>query len=199
MKINGLSSSRRSNTETGACAQDRSGLVPRPPQPSSQGRGGPDLALRRCWSRYRQQPTRRGRGGRISARGAVTLKDVKHEDRSGNVYENKGSCDNFTDTKDDIYARLNAILHESACILWQSAAFLSLFELSETNSTASKCRNSRRPIAFFAAGHGVLGAGAVAATAVTGFLPVMAADRLSLHFHFRSTDGDGLRTITTSC
>jgi hypothetical protein len=55
-------------------------------------------------------------------------KDVKNEGRSGNVYENKGPCDNLPDTENDISARLHAILHKSTPILQKPSAFLSQFE-----------------------------------------------------------------------
>jgi len=42
---------------------------------------------------------------------------LKNEDRSGNVYENKGQDDNLPDTKGDISAWLHAILHRGASVL----------------------------------------------------------------------------------
>jgi len=47
---------------------------------------------------------RRGRGQSVARGERIPLRDVKNEDRSGNVYENKGLCDNLPDTKDDICA-----------------------------------------------------------------------------------------------
>jgi hypothetical protein len=58
-------------------------------------------------------------------------KDVKNEDRSGNVYENKGPLDNLPDTKGDISARLEGILQRNTRILWEPSAFLPLFGLGE--------------------------------------------------------------------
>jgi hypothetical protein len=64
---------------------------------------------------------------KIAREEQATPKDVKYEGRSGNVYENKGPDDNFTDKKDDISARLQGILQNDTRILQKSAASLSLF------------------------------------------------------------------------
>jgi len=40
------------------------------------------------------------------------LKDVKNEGRSGNVYENKGSCDQLSESISGICARLKLILQK---------------------------------------------------------------------------------------
>jgi len=61
------------------------------------------------------------------------LKDVKNEDRSGNVYENKGPKDNLPDTKDDISAWLNANLHKNTHNSQDPTALLRLFEPFGTN------------------------------------------------------------------
>jgi len=61
------------------------------------------------------------------------LKDVKNAGRSGNVYENKGPDDNMPDAKDDISARLHAILHRNTGILKEPSALLPLFERCGTN------------------------------------------------------------------
>jgi hypothetical protein len=45
-----------------------------------------------------------GAEGKTSHGGVDHSKDVKKEDRSGYVYENKGHYDNLPDTKDDISA-----------------------------------------------------------------------------------------------
>jgi len=66
-------------------------------------------------------------GKKLAGRGGNTHKDVKSEDRSGNVYENKGPDDNSPDTKDDISARLDAILHKNTRILWELSTCLPLF------------------------------------------------------------------------
>ena len=55
------------------------------------------------------------------------IKMLKNEGRSGNVYENKGPCDNLPDTKDDISAWLHAILHRNARILWQPSTLFAQF------------------------------------------------------------------------
>ncbi len=57
-----------------------------------------------------------------------THKDVRNEGRSGNVYENKGTADNLPETKDDICAWLEGILHKITRILQEPSAFLPLFE-----------------------------------------------------------------------
>jgi len=83
---------------------------------------------------YGRQIVRRGGGEIVEAeerksRGAPRehLKDVKNEDRSGNVYENKGPEDNLPDTKDDISAWLHVILHRKTRILRKPSALLSQF------------------------------------------------------------------------
>ena len=55
---------------------------------------------------------------------AVSLKDVKNEGRSGNVYENKGPRDKMSDTKDDISAWLQDILHKNTGVFWQPSLLL---------------------------------------------------------------------------
>ena len=115
MKINEVSSIRRSKTEMGACAQDRSGSIP----------SAASTILWRARAQLGVAPlvgelatthaSRQGRKSRVGKR--ATHKDVKNEDRSGNVYENKGPCDNLPDAKDDISARLHANLHRNARIL----------------------------------------------------------------------------------
>jgi hypothetical protein len=78
----------------------------------------------------RRRGSPKGRGGwrKSRVRERATQKDVKNEDRSGNVYENKGQDDNLPDTKDDISARLHAILHGNTRILQKPSALLSQFE-----------------------------------------------------------------------
>jgi hypothetical protein len=49
------------------------------------------------------------------------------------VYENKGQNDNLPDTKDDISAWLNAILHRNTRIFWEPPAFLPRFARCGTN------------------------------------------------------------------
>ncbi len=48
--------------------------------------------------------------------GGLTPKDVKNEDRSGNVYENKGSDDKMPDEKSDTSAGLMPILQKNAAL-----------------------------------------------------------------------------------
>ena len=49
--------------------------------------------------------------------------DVKNEDRSGNVYENKGPGDNLPDSNDDISAWLEVILRKRTRIFQKPSAF----------------------------------------------------------------------------
>ena len=97
MKRNGVSSNRRSKTETGTCAQDRSGFVPsaastiRRRARRAQLGAAPPLVGGPTTSHASRQRAR-SRTGR-----EYPQKDVKNEDRSGNVYENKGSADTMTD------------------------------------------------------------------------------------------------------
>ncbi len=117
MKINELSSYPKSNIGVEAGAGDGSGFVPsaaRTIQPRAR-RAQPGLVLRRVEDS--EQPKRRGRGRKVTQGESSTLKDVKNDGRSGNVYENKGPSDNLPDTKDDISARLDAILHKITRIL----------------------------------------------------------------------------------
>ena len=72
------------------------------------------------------------------------LKDVKNEDRSGNVYENKGPSDNLPDTKDDISARLHAILHRKYTYFAETVGSFATFRALRNESLTSKCRNSSR-------------------------------------------------------
>jgi hypothetical protein len=67
-----------------------------------------------------------------------TQKDVKNDDRSGNVYENKGANDKMPDTKDDISAQLHAILHRNTRILQKLSALLSLFKRWGRNLSLQK-------------------------------------------------------------
>jgi hypothetical protein len=76
-------------------------------------------------TRQAKSPRRRAKS---HAGERASLKDVKNEDRSGNVYENKGPDDNLPDTKDDISAWLHVILHRNTHILQETTALLALFE-----------------------------------------------------------------------
>ena len=60
--------------------------------------------------------------------GAETRRNVKNGTTSGDVLENKGQHDNLPDTKDDISARLHAILHGNTRILQKPSALMSQFE-----------------------------------------------------------------------
>ena len=55
--------------------------------------------------------------GKSRAGERATQKDVKNDDRSGNVYENKGAHDKMPDTKGDISAQSHAILQRNRRIL----------------------------------------------------------------------------------
>jgi hypothetical protein len=131
MKIKEVSSNRRS--KAGASAQDRSGFVSTAAPTMQRRLGWRSSALHRCWPWDLQQSMRRKQRSVSRARANSTHKDVKYEGRSGNVYENKGPEDNLPDTKDDISARLHAILRKSTRILQKPPAFLPLFEPCGTN------------------------------------------------------------------
>jgi hypothetical protein len=122
MKRKELSSISRSKTDMSESAQDHLVLFPWPLQPSGGGLGGHNSALHGCGSGTRNNPRIKGEGGNGALGRSAAHKDVKNEDRSGNVYENKGRSDNFPDTKDDISARLHAILHGNARIWWELSA-----------------------------------------------------------------------------
>ena len=84
-------------------------------------------------------------------RGGPTHKNVKNEGTSGDVHENKDSHDNLPGTKDDISARLHAILHRNARILQKPPAFFLLFERCGIKSSLSnietrECRQLARHI-----------------------------------------------------
>jgi hypothetical protein len=131
MKINELSSIRRSSTPM---VPRNAAWVPfRWPRQSFGERGLDGTSVwRGCRRGFRNNSTSRRRAKRPPG-GAVPPKDVKNEGRSGNVYENKGPYDNFPDTKDDISARLNAILQKITRILQEPSAYLRLFECWRAN------------------------------------------------------------------
>jgi hypothetical protein len=84
--------------------------------------------------------------GKSRAGDRATQKDVKNDDRSGKVYENKGPNDKMPDTKGDISTQLHAILHRNRRILQKPSALLSLFDRWGTNpslqnaETRTRCR-----------------------------------------------------------
>jgi hypothetical protein len=122
MKVNEVSSNRRSKTEVEVRAQDRSGFEPSAASTIRRG------ARRSHLVHASRQRTKSHAGG-----AAPLIKDVKNEGRSGNVYENKGPDDNLPDIKGDICARLHAILHRKARILQKPSALLPLFERWKAN------------------------------------------------------------------
>jgi hypothetical protein len=74
---------------------------------------GPPIGYEECPSRcgklLTNHPTQEGEIAeaerqKVTREERAPLKDVKNEDRSGNVYENKGSNDNLPDANDDISA-----------------------------------------------------------------------------------------------
>ena len=147
MKINNVSSRPKSNIGVEASARDRSRFVPSTAptiQPRAR-RAQPGLVPRRVEDS--QQSKRRGKGRKVTRGELSTLKDVKNEGRSGNVYENKGLSDNLPDTKDDICARLHAILQRNARILQKSSALLPLFELCRMSRSLQnlETRSVRKP------------------------------------------------------
>jgi hypothetical protein len=64
------------------------------------------------------------------------------------VYENKGRDDNLPDTKDDIYAQLNAILHRNARILQKPSTSLSQFERWRTKPSLQNVETRGKGTAF---------------------------------------------------
>jgi hypothetical protein len=126
MKINGVSSIRRSKTELGAGTQDRSGSIPHRVNYLVEGR----TTATRSYTAGREVATTQAFRQRTRSRTgeARNHKDVKNEGRSGNVYESKGPWDTLPDTKGDICARLHAVLQKSTRISQKPAAHLPLLE-----------------------------------------------------------------------
>jgi len=94
-----------------------------------------DMTNTKTEAKADEQITRVGRGIMTEPEGQkvprerpAPLKDVKYEGRSGNVYENKGPYDSLPDKKDDISARLHAILHQNTRIFAEPSALLPVFE-----------------------------------------------------------------------
>ena len=87
--------------------------------------------------------------------GALTHKDVKNEDRSGNVYENKGPADTMTDNYSGFCARLASFLRNWTRIrrsFWQKMQRLR-GKCSETGARiGSSVHRSTNP----PAGHGAV-------------------------------------------
>ena len=104
-----------------SCAQDRSGGVPTATSSSGGGLGGRNSGVAPLLvGGLATTPRAEAEDEKSRWRDRVPLKDVKNEGRSGNVYENKGPCDNLPETKGDICARLHAILHKKTRILHKS-------------------------------------------------------------------------------
>jgi len=104
MKTNKVSQNRRSKTEMGACAQHRSDFVHSTTSTIQQRAGSRNSALHRRWSGNRTNPCAKAEEGRKVARGKPsTRKDVKNEDRTDYVYENKESDDSLSDRKEAIF------------------------------------------------------------------------------------------------
>ena len=123
MKIKIVSSNCRSKTEIGVYAQDLPGGVPTPASSSPGGPGGATRALHRCWRGNGNNQRLEAEDKTSRRENPAPLKDVKNEDRSGNVYENKGPHDNLPDRKGDICAWLHAILYRNTRILQEPSSF----------------------------------------------------------------------------
>jgi hypothetical protein len=100
--------------------------------------GGYEECPSRRGIRRTNHPTQGGEiaeaeGQKVARKIRTPHKDVKNEDRSGNVYENKGPDDNLPDRKGDICAWSHAILHKNTRILWEPSAFLPFFGRWGTN------------------------------------------------------------------
>jgi len=74
---------------------------------------------------------RQGTRAKVARENPSNARDVKNEDCSGDVYENKGPDDNLPDTKDDISAWLNAILHRNSRILRKPSALFHFLSAGE--------------------------------------------------------------------
>ena len=145
MKINKVSSNPKSNIGVEAGGRDRPGFVPSA-APTIQSRARhaqPGLVMPRVEDS--QQPKCRGRGRKVARGESSTLKDVKNEGRSGNVYENKGPYDNLPDTKADICARLRPALHKCTRILQKLSALWSQFERWKLNQTVPNLETRGEP------------------------------------------------------
>ena len=138
MKTNGVSSNCRSKTKMGVSAHDRSGCVPTAASFSGGEARRERLDVAPLPAGGLVSTHVPGKRTKSHASGASTLKDVKNEGRSGNVYENKGPDDNLPDAKDDICARLHAILHRNARNLQKLTALLRLSEPFGTNTIMQK-------------------------------------------------------------
>jgi hypothetical protein len=60
-----------------------------------------------------------------------------HDERSRKVHENKQKYDKFTEKEDEIYTKLNDILHKDICILLKSSDFLLLYLGQHTQQAPS--------------------------------------------------------------
>jgi hypothetical protein len=109
----------------------RSGAVPGRRYDMPNGRD--QCGDRKTTCPIRGNLNRQGGGWKSPSGEQTTLKDVKYEGRSGNVYENKGPNDNLPDKKDDICAWSHGILHKNTRISRELSAFLRLLEHWKTN------------------------------------------------------------------
>ena len=139
MKRNELSSNRRSKTEMGACAQDRSGFIP-------------SAASTIRWRARRAQlgvapPVGGPQHPRVEAEGKVARgtaqKMLKMKIDPTMCMKTNKTDDNLPDTKDDISTQLHAILQRSTRILQKPSAHLSLFVRWGTNPSPP-CVETRR-------------------------------------------------------
>ena len=123
MKSNGLSSKSTGRRHRLGCRMPLSVCTPRPHPPFCGKLVELTLAWRYCRPGNSATTVHCG-GGQETAPGAAdTPRNVKNEGTSGDVYENKWQGDNLPDTKDDISARLHAILQKSTPILQRLSAF----------------------------------------------------------------------------
>ena len=143
MKINKVSSNPKSNIGVEAGGRDRPGFVPSA-APTIQSRARhaqPGLVMPRVEDS--QQPKCRGRGRKVARGESSTLKDVKNEGRSGNVYENKGSYDNLSDTKVGHLCPVAPRFTQMHTYFAETVGSLVAIRVLETEPDGSKSRNSR--------------------------------------------------------
>ena len=141
MKINEVSLSRWSKTEVGGLQRPR-WFYPlgRLNFPVEEPGGTSVLHCCRRGGLTTAQASRRT--GKSRAGAPTNLRDVKNEGTSGDVYENKGTNDNLPDTKDDISARLPAILHKRTRSLQEPSPLLRLFEPWRVNPSIENAEGS---------------------------------------------------------
>ena len=155
MKINELSSNRRSKGRDGARAPKTAPVLSSPAASTIRwgAQAGATRRLHRCWSGDSQQP--RVEAERANSRAGGTrapIKMLKMKVDPEMCMKTKDQCDNLPDTKDDICAWSHAILHKNTRTLYQPTAHLPSFEpwgthLPLQNGEAPEAGAGRAPAA----------------------------------------------------